>query len=57
MNVEGNKVTEDDTNNVPNDQVEKVQIDTTNIDTNELLNKANNSEIQDNNFKLTFKMK
>ena len=35
VNVETNEVTQGDTNNTPNDQVEEVQIGTTNTDANE----------------------
>ena len=46
VNVEGNEVTEGDTNNTPNDQVEEVEIGTTNTDTNESPNETNTSENQ-----------
>ena len=46
VNVEGNEVTEGDTNNTPNDQVEEVEIGTTNTDANESPSETNTSENQ-----------
>ena len=44
VNNEGNEVIESNTNNLSNNQVEKVEIGTTNTDTNELLNEINTTK-------------